>query len=124
MTTFTDLGFEVVHGHIDTGQDFFAYSEPQGDIVVSNPPFSKRTKILKRLYEFDIPFAIVLGLNGLFDSKERRDALKNGVELLVPQGRMKFLHRDLGVLGQPPFQCVYVCHNVLEEKIVFSDAKF
>ncbi len=51
VQTFTNLGLEVVYGHIDTGQDFFDYTEPQGEIVVSNPPFSKRDAIFTRLYE-------------------------------------------------------------------------
>lgn len=40
-----DEGFKVNNGHIETGQNFFDYQEPQGDIVVSNPPFSKRDAI-------------------------------------------------------------------------------
>ena len=36
VKTFQKLGYEVNYGHIDTGQDFFSYTEPQGDIVVIN----------------------------------------------------------------------------------------
>ena len=47
VQTFQSLGYEVVFGHIETGQDFFAYAEPFGgaDIVVSNPPFSMAISI-------------------------------------------------------------------------------
>ena len=41
VKTFKQLGYAVNYGHIETGQDFFDYEQPQGDIVVSNPPFSK-----------------------------------------------------------------------------------
>ena len=125
VTTFTDLGFEVVHGHIDTGQDFFSFQEPQGDVVVSNPPFSKRDHIFEKLFQMDIAFALVMNFNGLFDSRKRAEIFrKNGVEILVPNGRMKFEHKDRGVLNSPNFQSVYVCHNILYKQIVFSDAKF
>ena len=110
VTTFKELGLEVAYGHIETGQDFFDYSEPQGEIVVSNPPFSKRDAIFQRLYDMDVPFALVMNFNGLFDSKRRmRMFSKNRVEILVPCGRMKFIHKDNGERNNPNFQSVYVC---------------
>lgn len=125
VTTFKNLGLDVAYGHIETGQDFFDYSEPQGEIVVSNPPFSKRDAIFRRLYDMGVPFALVMNFNGLFDSKRRmRMFSKNRVEILVPCGRMKFIHKDNSGKGNPNFQSVYVCSGLLDEKIVFSDAEF
>lgn len=60
VQTFKSHGLNVVYGHIETGQDFFDYSEPLGDIVVSNPPFSKRDRIFEKLYGWDIPFALIM----------------------------------------------------------------
>lgn len=115
----------MVYGHIETGQDFFSYDEPQGDVVVSNPPFSKRDAIFQKLYEMDIPFALVMNMNGLFDSKKRaRIFREHNVEMLVPIGRMKFYHRDRGELNNPNFQSIYVCNKLLEKQIVFSDCEF
>lgn len=72
VMTFKEKGFDVNYGHIETGQDFFEYQEPQGDIVVSNPPFSKRDKIFQRLYEWDIPFALIINFNGLSKQEKGR----------------------------------------------------
>lgn len=127
VQTFQSLGYEVVFGHIETGQDFFAYTEPLGgaDIVVSNPPFSKRDAILERLFEWGIPFALVMNMNGLFDNKKRYELFrKNGVQLLVPRGRMRFIAKDKGLLNAPNFQSIYVCSKLLSKQIVFSDAIF
>lgn len=125
MKTFKGLGLEVVNGHIETGQDFFGYQTPQGEIVVSNPPFSKRDAILKHLYEMDVPFAITLNFVGLFDSRGRRNLFKKyGVEIIVPDGRMKFLRPGTDVLNSPNMQTVYVCHKLLDKQIEFSDFKF
>ena len=119
------MGFNVNYGHIETGQDFFEYQEPQGDILVSNPPFSKRAKIFEKLYEWDIPFALIMNFNGLFDSKKRVDIFrKHKVEMLVPRGRMKFYHRDKGRLNSPNFQSIYVCNHLLEKQITFDDTIF
>lgn len=125
VKTFQKLGYEVVYGHIDTGQDFFDFDEPQGEIVVSNPPFSKRDAVLKKLYGMNIPFALVVNFNGLFDSKARAQLFReNGVQLLIPYGRMKFFCKGKGQLNHPNFQSVYVCNNFLEKQISFSDARF
>lgn len=125
VTTFQNLGFEVFYGHIETGQDFFDYQEPQGEIVVSNPPFSKRDEIFKRLYEWDIPFALIMNFNGLFDSKKRTDIFReHRVEMIVPRGRMKFNHRDRGFLNSPNFQSIYVCNRLLDNQIVFDETTF
>ena len=48
-----DLGFEVVHND----NDFFENNE--GDIVVSNPPFSKSKEILNRLKQLEKPFILI-----------------------------------------------------------------
>ena len=72
-----------------------------------------------------IPFAMVMNFNGLFDSKRRAELFReNGVELLVPRGRMKFWHRERGQLNSPNFQSVYVCHKVLDRQIVFTEDSF
>ena len=125
VITFQNKGYAVHYGHIETGQDFFDYKEPQGDIVVTNPPFSKRDAIFQRLFELDVPFALVINFNGLFDSRRRADLFRKfGVELLVPRGRMKFFHQVRGQLNSPNFQSVYVCHRLLGSQIVFDDTTF
>ena len=125
VTMLTNAGFNVTYGHIETGQDFFEYQEPQGDIVVSNPPFSKRDKIFQRLYEWDIPFALIINFNGLFDSKKRADIFrKHRVEMLIPRGRMKFYHKEKGLLNSPIFQSIYVCNKLLNDQIVFDETTF
>lgn len=125
VKTFEANGLTVKYGHIETGQDFFTYTEPQAEIVVSNPPFSKRDKIFERLYEWDIPFALIMNFNGLFDSKKRSDIFRqHRVEMLVPRGRMKFYHREKGILNSPNFQSVYVCNHLLNDQIVFDETTF
>ena len=115
-------GFEVTHRHIDDGADFFDTDDfEEFDAVVSNPPFSKRQKILEKLFEVGIPFALIMNFNGLFDSKRRWELFRNNkFELLVPEGRMKFKNGE-GVGNSPNFQSIYVCSQVLENQIEFAE---
>ncbi|HEL1196694.1 TPA: hypothetical protein TVL25_001917 [Streptococcus equi subsp. zooepidemicus] len=119
-----ELGYQVTYGHIETGQDFFDYTKvPDGvDCVVSNPPFSKRQAILERLYSFDIPFALIINMNGLFDSKARFELFRaNNFELLIPKGRMKFFDEQMASQNNPNFQSIYVCSGILNKQIEFTD---
>lgn len=40
----------VVFSHIWLGQDFFEYQPESFDVIVSNPPFTRKLEVLSRLY--------------------------------------------------------------------------
>jgi hypothetical protein len=49
-------GFKVIYSHIDEGKNFFYYEpEENYDVIISNPPFSCKDDVLKRLSELDKP---------------------------------------------------------------------
>ncbi len=123
VNVLTENGFDVTYSHIDTGTDFFEINNlGDYDAVVSNPPFSKREDILKRLFEADVRFALIINFNGLFDSNVRWDLFKNNsFELLIPKGRMGFFGENYK-LSQPSHQSVYVCRGILPRQIVFDGA--
>lgn len=119
-----EYGFKVTYSHIETGTDFFSIENLNDyDAIVSNPPFSKRQKILERLFASGVPFAMILNFNGLFDSKTRWKLFKeNDFELLVPMGRMQFFNEKCK--GKSPnFQAIWVCRGMCEKQITFCGAK-
>jgi len=79
--SFKNNGYNVIRSHIDEGKDFFSFEPDDYDIIISNPPFSIKDDILKRLYELDKPFAILLPLNSL-QGKSRYKYFKNGIQIL------------------------------------------
>ena len=115
----------IVHSHIQDGRDFFTYMPSEHfDCIVSNPPYSKRNAVYKRLFEIGKPFAMLMNFNGLFDCKLRYELFKkHGVQLLIPCGRTNFYSDYAHELPatQPPFQAVYVCWQLLDKDIVFTD---
>ena len=115
--------FEVTHSHIWEGTDFFDIDLSKYDAIVSNPPFSKREAILKKLFESGKPFAMILNFNGLFDSKTRWELFKNNkFELIVPLGRMHFFNEKCES-NSPNFQSVYVCKGMADKQIEFARSK-
>jgi hypothetical protein len=51
-----ELGFDEIHEEID----FF--EENRGEIIISNPPFSKSKEVLTRLKELNKPFILINNL--------------------------------------------------------------
>lgn len=114
-----EQGFEVDFSHIDDGIDFFSLDLVGYDAIVSNPPFSKRQAIFEKLFAANVPFAMIMNFNGLFDSRRRWELFKeNEFELLIPKGRMHFFNEEC-VGNSPNFQSIYVCRGMAQNQIEF-----
>jgi hypothetical protein len=103
-----ELGCEVVCDD----DDFFACS-PKGDIVVSNPPFSKARDALQRLVEWNKPFILILPYAKIF-TKYVRDSFEDTIcdlKLLVPRKRINFDKPGI-VKSKCSFDCFYWCWKV------------
>ena len=115
-------GHDVINTHIDNGQDFFS-TYVECDAIVSNPPYSLRNNILKRLFKLDKPFAMLVSWAGIFESQTRFELFKNNnFEIMCFNKRISFFrsYEEEKPTSNPPFSMVYVCHNILPEKIVFE----
>jgi hypothetical protein len=114
---------EVIYTHINDGVDFFEFDEPC-DVIISNPPYSKKTEVFERLYKIGKPFAMLVGLVGLFESKRRFEMFRRAPpELMLFSRRISFLSHPDDVKAQlnPPFSSGYVCSGFLPEPFVFVD---
>lgn len=119
-----ELGFNVINTHISTGQDFFECDIPDCDYVISNPPYSVKTQVLERLFEINIPFAMLVGVVGLFESQKRFEMFKtHDFEIMYFNRRISYFknYDDPKPSLNPPFSSVYICHNMLPQKMVFEE---
>nr|WP_303182497.1 sugar-phospahte nucleotidyltransferase [Lachnoclostridium phocaeense] len=120
VNTFVDHGFHVVYGHIDDGHDFFTEKVPDCDYIISNPPYSLKLPVFKRLYEIGKPFAMLINFQGLFDSNERFDLFKkHEVQIMFLRPRVNYIVNGIEQKGAP-FQSVYICDRILDQQIVFK----
>jgi hypothetical protein len=104
----TELGFNVIHQQ----EDFF--ENDRGDIVVSNPPFSKKKEVIERLVELDKPFILLMPCSTLVCSYVR-EALGNAVQIIIPRKRIQFAKLENGktsVGGKCNFDCFYYCYKM------------
>lgn len=47
---FKKLGVKVIFGDLKTGQNFFDVPIPECDLIVSNPPFSRKKEMFEKLF--------------------------------------------------------------------------
>jgi hypothetical protein len=107
-----ELGFDVIHEDID----FF--KENKGDIIVSNPPFSSKMAVLKRLKELDKPFILLLPASTL-GTKTLQELYGDSLQLIIPKGRISYIKngkQTTGVWFASFFYC-YKC--ALPRDLVF-----
>lgn len=100
------------------------YEPDDYDVIVSNPPFSIKDKILQRLYELDKPFAILLPLNSL-QGKTRYKYFKQGIQLLSFDQRIGYHNidnMDIPVEGSP-FATAYFCRDILPKDLIVEEIK-
>lgn len=117
-------GFKVIFSHIDVNYDFFKYTPPvQYDAIVSNPPFSIKDAILKRLYALKKPFMVLLPQNSFQSDKRTQMFMEHGVEYLGFRQRICFYTRGNLNAWQSGnhFASGYFCKDVLPEKLIFEN---
>ncbi len=90
-------------------------------MIVSNPPFSIKDDILRRLWELDKPYAVLFPLNDI-QGKKRFEYLKDDIQLLAFDQRIGF-HRmdsmDKAIEGNC-FASAYFCKHVLPRDLILE----
>jgi hypothetical protein len=113
---FRELGFNVIHEN----EDFFENNK--GDVVVSNPPFSLKKEVIKRLVELGKPFMLLMP-SATMVCTYMRDLLGDELQIVIPRKRVQFHKLTDGVLnteGKCNFDCYYFCYKMnLPRDIVY-----
>lgn len=118
-----DHGCEVIATHIVDGQDFFKMDVPECDYIISNPPYSCKGEVFQRLFEIDKPFAMLVGVVGLFESQKRFEMFRDhDFEIMYLNKRVSYFrsYDDQKPSLNPPFSSVYLCSGMLPRQIVFE----
>lgn len=120
---FKDSGYKVINTHIVNGQDFFTCDIPECDYIISNPPYSLKGKVFERLFKINKPFAMLVGVVGLFESSHRFNLFSNNdFEIMYFDKRIAYFkdYSEQKPSLTPPFSSVYVCKGILPKQIVFE----
>jgi hypothetical protein len=90
--TLKSTGFNnLILSNLELGLDFYYYQPNQFDIIITNPPFSNRSNLFKRLLNFGKPF-IILQATRMFNNQTVVNILcDKNFKFIMPQCRMNFL---------------------------------
>jgi hypothetical protein len=105
---------DVIHSHIDEGRDFFRYQPDEFDIVISNPPFSKKLDVFKRLDYLQKPWAMIVTMMCVnYQEIAHYFAEHPQIQLLIPDKRISYDGNGVS------FSSGYVCRNLLDRDLIF-----
>lgn len=109
-----EAGHNVIYSHFIYNQDFFTF-EPQQDYdyIISNPPFSRKLEVLKRLYELDKPFAMLLNIECLNYQVVGEFFLDKDIQLLIFDKKVSFDGKTSS------FNTSYFCKDILDKDLIF-----
>ena len=122
VKAFKDTGFKVSATHIQNGNDFFM-TEPQGEIIISNPPYSLKGEVFQRLFDIGLPFAMLVGVVGLFESQKRFNMFKeNDFEIMWMNKRIAYFksYTERKPSLNPPFSSIWLTKGILPKGNVFE----
>lgn len=87
------FGYKTILSNLELGLDFYRYEPKEWDIIITNPPFSNRTKLINRLLKLNKPF-IILQATQFFNNQSAVNNVcesSNDFKFIMPKSRMAFL---------------------------------
>ena len=103
------LGCTVVYEDVDFFDSDF------GEIIVTNPPFSMKEKVMTRLHELDKPFILLLPIHSVC-TRFVKTLFKNTLQIIIPDTRIHYESKDengnMRTLKRTSFDSVYVCYKM------------
>ena len=101
-------GFHVVGG---ADEDFFK-TEAKGDIILTNPPFSIKEKVINRLLKMGKPF-IAICPAWMLHTQYFRKIMKGQVQIIIPKSRINFHpSKTTPCKTRCNFECYYYCYKM------------
>ena len=124
VKVFEERGNIVYHSHICQGKDFLKGKiNKKIDYIISNPPYSCKDLIYERLIDLNIPFAMFVNMQGIFDSKKRVELFKDkDVQLLYIYPRVCYIKDGIQTKGNI-FQSGYICYKILPKNLIICNSE-
>lgn len=98
----------------------FKVNSKKGDIIITNPPYSKKEEFLKKGYESGKPFAYLLPLTALEGIKRGELYNRYGIQLIIPNRRINFIMPNKQ--GGAWFQTAWFCYKMnLPKDLMFVE---
>lgn len=111
-------GYNVISTHIKNFDFLNDRPNFDFDIIITNPPYSIKDDFLKKCYEYNKPFALLLPLTALEGVNRNKLYRSYGIELLIFDRRINFNNTKNNW-----FNSSWFTFNVLPSKLIFESLK-
>ena len=92
-----EAGYKVISTDIQTGFDFLKDKPDfEFDMIITNPPFSLKNQFLKKCYEYQKPFALLLPITALEGVERNKLFARYGISVIVLDRRINFMKEKKG----------------------------
>ena len=114
-------GFKVVStGKLKDNFDFLKDTPNfEFDIIITNPPYSLKKAFLKKCYEYNKPFALLLPIHTLEGVERGKLFRRYGIQVLVLDRRIQFMKHK----NNAWFNVSWFCWKLLPESLIFTEVK-
>lgn len=85
------------------------------DMIITNPPYSLKDEFIKKCYEYNKPFCLLLPITSLEGIERGKLFREKGIELLVLDKRIDFNGK-----GKVWYNTSWFCWNVLPKQLIFE----
>ena len=109
--------YKVISTHKDNFDFLTDIPKFDFDIIITNPPYSLKNEFLKKCYEYDKPFCLLLPLTSLEGIERGKMFREKGIDVLVLDKRCDFMDNKKSNW----FNTSWFCYKVLPKQLIFEE---
>lgn len=87
------------------------------DVIITNPPYSLKDEFIKKCYEYEKPFMLLLPITALEGKSRNKLYKEKGIELIILNKRINFMKEKNNVW----FNTSWFCHQVCDKQLNFEE---
>lgn len=109
--------YKVISTHKDNFDFLTDVPNFDFDIIITNPPYSLKNDFLKKCYEYDKPFCLLLPLTSLEGIERGKMFREKGIDVLVLDRRCDFMDNKKSNW----FNTSWFCYKILPKQLIFEE---
>ena len=109
--------YKVISTHKDNFDFLTDVPNFDFDMIITNPPYSLKNEFLKKCYEYDKPFCLLLPLTSLEGIERGKMFREKGIDVLVLDRRCDFMDNKKSNW----FNTSWFCYKVLPKQLIFEE---
>lgn len=109
--------YKVISTHKDNFDFLTDVPNFDFDMIITNPPYSLKNEFLKKCYQYDKPFCLLLPLTSLEGIERGKMFREKGIDVLVLDKRCDFMDNKKSNW----FNTSWFCYKVLPKQLIFEE---